>query len=75
MMERDSRHPAFALAELYGTKDHEGTMLALRPGEWVDVKARLKPRYSPTESITTNLLGGFWLRKNTLTPHPGGGFV
>jgi hypothetical protein len=50
-------------------------MLTLRPGEWVHVKAKLKCRYSPGETPTTLLVGNFWLRRNTFTPHPGGDFV
>lgn len=71
----DSRHPALGVAELYGTTDHEGMMLTLLPGEWIHVRAKLTPRYSPEETGAMQLLGGFWLRKNTFTPHPGGGFV
>jgi hypothetical protein len=68
----DSRHPVLAIAELYGASDHEGTMFTLRPGEWIRVRAKLTPQYSPEESGTINLLGGFWLRRPTFTPHPGG---
>ena len=47
-------------------------MLTLRPGEWIHVKAKMQPRYSPPESTTVRLLGGFWLRRNKFTPHAGG---
>jgi hypothetical protein len=74
-IKEDSRHAALAVAELYGATDREGTMLTLQPGEWIRVNAKLTPRYSPEETGTIHLLGGFWLRTNTFTPHPGGGFV
>ena len=74
-MKGDFLHPALAVAELYGTTDHEGTMVTLRPGEWIHVKAKMTPRYSPKDTGTMQLLGGFWLRTNTFTPHPGGGFI
>ena len=71
----DSKHPAFAIAEIYGTTDREETMVTLHPGEWIHVKAKLTPRYSPEETGIMQLQGGFWLRRNTFTPHPGGSFV
>jgi hypothetical protein len=74
-IKEDSRHAALAVAELYGATDREGTMLTLQPGEWIRVKAKLTPRFSPEETGTIHLLGGFWFRTNTFTPHPGGGFV
>jgi hypothetical protein len=74
-VEGDWQHPAFAVADLYGAKDHDGTILVLRPGEWTHVKAKVKPRYSPSASETSRLLGGFWLRRNTFIPHAGGGFT
>jgi hypothetical protein len=74
-MEGDSQHPAFALAELYGAKEHDGTVLALRPGEWIQVKAKMQPRYSPREFATVRLSGGFWLRSNRFNPHDGGDFT
>ena len=74
-IEGDVRHVAFAIAELYGATDHEGTMLTLRPGEWITVRAKLTPRYSPDDTGTINLLGGFWLRRNAFVPHPGGSGV
>jgi len=74
-MEGDWRHPAFAFLELYGSKEHDGTMLALQPGEWIHVKAKMQPRYSPSESATVRLSGGFWLRSNRFTPRAGGDFT
>ena len=74
-IEGDWRHPAFAFVELYGMKEHDGTMLALRPGEWIHVKAKMQPRYSPPESATVGLSGRFWLRRNRFTPHAGGDFT
>lgn len=74
-VEGDWRHPVLARADLYGAKGHDGTMFVLRPGEWIHVKAKVKPQYSPAESVTARLLGGFWLRRNTFTPHAGGSFT
>jgi hypothetical protein len=74
-MEGDWQHPALAFVELYGVREHEETMLSLRPGEWIHVKAKMQPRYSPAESAMAHFLGGFWLRRNRFTPHAGGGFT
>lgn len=59
--------------ELYGSLDREGTMLALRPGEWMTVRANIKPHSRDAE--TTRFLGDFWLRQNVFHPHPGGSFT
>ena len=74
-VKEDSRHPALGVVELYGATDREGTMVTLRPGEWIHVRAKLTPRNFPEKTGAIQLLGGFWLRRNTFTPHPGGGSV
>jgi hypothetical protein len=61
-----------AFVELYGAADHEGTMLVLKPGEWIRVNANVKFRQWPVERVDARFRGGFWLRKNTFTPRPGG---
>jgi len=70
----DGGGPFSAYVELYGSPDHEGSMLVLRPGEWVRVDARLKFHTWPPEPISTHLRGDFWLRRITFYPHPGGEF-
>jgi hypothetical protein len=74
-VEGDWRHPAFAMANLYGATDREGTLLVLRPGEWIRVRAKVKSEYSPVTSQSARLVGGFWLRRNTFNPQPGGAFT
>lgn len=61
--------------ELYGSPDHDGTMVALKPGEWIRVKAnvKLQLRSLPLEPVSARFHSEFWLRKNTFHPHPGGG--
>jgi len=68
---------SLGFVELYGSPDHNGTMVALRPGEWIRVKAnvKLQLRSWPLEPVPARLRGEFWLRKNTFTPRPGGGFT
>jgi hypothetical protein len=66
--------PFAASVELYGSPEQEGTMLVLRPGEWIRVAAKLKFRTWPSEPVSTHLRGDFLLRRNTFYPHPGGEF-
>lgn len=70
---------AFSLGvvELYGSPDHDGTMVVLKRGEWIRVKAnvKLQLRSWPLEPVSAHFQGEFWLRKNTFHPHPGGGFT
>jgi hypothetical protein len=61
--------------ELYGSADHEGTMVALQPGQWIQVKASVRLHTWPSEPVTAKLRGDFWLRRNLFTPREGGGFT
>ncbi len=67
--------PRTAYAELYGSKSHDGTTAALEPGQWINVKARLKLDTWPVEGATAIAKGGFWLRRNIYRPHAGGSFT
>ncbi len=67
-------HFSMGFVELYGSEDHEGTMLLLKPGEWIRVKAAVKLRQWPLEPTDASFRGEFWLRKNTFEPRPGGSF-
>ncbi len=61
--------------DLYGSPDHEGTLLVLRPGEWIRVKANVKlcpGERRPAEGGLARLLGSFSLQRITFRPHPGG---
>jgi hypothetical protein len=66
--------PFTASVELYGSPDHEDTMLVLRPGEWIRVRAKLKFHTWPSDPISTRLRGIFLLRRNIYYPHAGGEF-
>ncbi len=67
--------PSVGFVELFGSGDHQGSTLVLRPGEWISVRANVKLRSWPSELVATRFRGEFWLRRNTFTPHPGGGFT
>jgi hypothetical protein len=63
----------YGFIELYGSPRNDGTMLELRPGQWISVKAKVKLRGGwPLESVSARFRGQFWLRRNTFHPHPGG---
>jgi hypothetical protein len=66
---------SFGLAQLYGSPDHEGTMIRLYPGQWIRVKANLKLNNWQSKPSEARVYGEFWLRKNTFHPHPGGSFT
>jgi len=66
---------AFGLVQLYGSPDHEGTMIRLQPGEWIRVKANVKLSFWPLQPSAGRVYGALWLRKNTFHPHPGGSSI
>ena len=66
--------PGIGFAELYGSSDHDGTMLKLNPGDWIRVRARIELNASSLESVPAILRGEFHLRKNVYRPQPGGAF-
>lgn len=66
--------PSVGFVQLYGTTDHEGTTLVLKPGEWIRVGAKVILQNWP-QLASTRVRGEFWLRRNTFQPHPGGGFT
>ena len=69
---------SIGFVELYGSAKHEGTVLTLKPGEWIRVKAMVKlggSSVDSTEPIPVQLHGGFWLRRNVFRPSPGGQFT
>ena len=61
--------------ELYGSAEHEGTIVALAPGQWIRVKANVKLHTWPSQAIEGQLRGNFWFHKNVFTPQNGGGFT
>ena len=61
--------------ELYGSVEHEDTIVTLKPGQWIRVKAKLKLHTWPSQSVEAGLRGDFWLHKNVYKPHEGGAFT
>ena len=60
---------------LYGSSEHEGSILELRPGESIRVKANMKLHTWPSKPAFARFRGEFWLRRNVFHPKPGGGFT
>jgi hypothetical protein len=61
--------------ELYGTAEKTDSMVTLKPGQWIRVKAKVKLHTWPSQSIEAQLRGDFWLRKNVFRSGNGGGFT
>ena len=58
--------------ELYGSPEHVETMMELKPGEWIRVRANVNLRSWPPEPVAALFRGNFWLRRNTFRAQPGG---
>jgi hypothetical protein len=67
--------PSFSSVELYGTFDDARTLLLLRPGEWIRVRANVKLSSPLRELRSVHLRGGFSLRNITFQPRQGGTFT
>ena len=61
--------------EIYGSAEHEGTIVILKPNEWIRVKANVKLHTWPSEPVYLRLSGDFWLHRNVFRPEKRGGFV
>ena len=61
--------------ELYGSAEHEDTIITLKPGEWVRVRAKLKLHTWPTKPVEAQLRGDFWFHENVFKPQIGGSFT
>lgn len=60
---------------LYGSADRPETIISLKPGQWIRVKARMKLNPFPTQRLyNLQLSGSFLLDRDQFTPQPGGGF-
>jgi hypothetical protein len=64
---------ALGYVTLYGSLDREGSVLVVRPGEWIRVRATMKLHTWPLKPVFARLRGQFWLRRNVYHPQPGGG--
>jgi hypothetical protein len=61
--------------ELYGSAEREDTIITLKPGEWVRVKAKVKLHTWPTKPVEAQLRGDFWFHDNVFKLQLGGGFT
>jgi len=69
------RVDSVGFVELFGSAEHQESMMVLRPGEWMRVSANVKLFSWPSETASARFLGDFWLRRNTFHPRPGGWFI
>ncbi len=60
---------------LYGSPERDGSMVLLRPGEWIRVKANMKLHTWPSIPVFARFRGEFRLLRNVFHPRPGGGFT
>ncbi len=58
--------------ELYGSAEHEDTIVTLKPGQWIRVKGKLKLHTWPAQPVEGQLRGDFWIHENSYQPHEGG---
>ena len=71
-----SRHPSaisvldgasVGFVESCGSADHEGSMLLLKPGEWIRARANVKLHKWPSKATSARFRGVFWLGKIRFT--------
>ena len=77
-VETDPRQPEIdtvGFVQLFGARERVDSLVMLRPGGWIRVKANVKLLKCPPTEVSARLRGEFWLRKNTFHPHPGGQFT
>jgi hypothetical protein len=61
--------------QLYGSAERGDTIITLKPGEWVRVRANVKLHTWPTIPTEAQLRGNFWLHDNVFKPQNCGGFT
>jgi hypothetical protein len=61
--------------ELYGSAEHSETILALEPGHWIRVTAKVKLHTWPSQPVEALLRGDFLMHKNLFKPEEHGGFI
>src|SRR2546421_2651554 len=61
---------SIGFVELFGLSERAESVMVLRPGEWIRVTANIKLLKCPSVPVSARFRGDFWLRRNTLHPHP-----
>jgi hypothetical protein len=65
----------FGHVELYGSTEHPSTIIMLKPGESIRVKAKIKLHTWPSAPGSGDVQANFWIHNNTFKPHAGGSFT
>jgi len=55
--------------DLYGSEEHEDTIVTLKPGQWVRAKAKVKLHTWPSRPVGALLRGDFWLQRIVQEAH------
>ena len=63
-----SNVPALGYVELYGSHEHEGSEMELKPGEWIRVRATVKLHTWPLEPILVVFGEGFGCERTFSAP-------
>jgi hypothetical protein len=77
-IERETQGPdvnGIGYVWLYGSTERDGSMVLVRPGEWIRVKANMKLHTWPSIPVFARFRGEFRLLRNVFHPKPGGGFT
>lgn len=61
--------------ELYGSAEHPDTLLALEPGRWIRVTAKVKLHTWPLQPVDALSSGDFRMHKNVFRPEEHGGLI
>jgi hypothetical protein len=71
-LDRGASVSGSGFGQLYGAADKPGSIVQLKPGEWIRVKAKVGPFMQSSKSGPAQVRGDFQLRSDTFRPHPGG---
>ncbi len=61
--------------DLYGSAEHQGTLLRLKPGQWMRVRTSMKLHTWPSQEMDVVFRGNFRVRRNMFKPDEHGAIV
>jgi len=59
-----------AMLSLYGASERPDSILTLKPGEWLRVRAESQLRFTMQQETSVRVQGGFWLQQVTFRAQP-----
>ncbi len=75
VVEPNANATSLGFVQMYGSSDDARTVVSLKPGEWIRVRANVKLASAPAHQGLVSLEGDFWLHRTTFRPSPGGSFT